>query len=314
MPSLSLRIERIDPLTPQIRRLILVAEAGEALPDFTPGAHIEVQIPGSKPMWRAYSLVNLADASHYEIAVQLEAQSSGGSRWIHGLQVGQPLLVRAPKNHFPLLPDAEDYLLIAGGIGITPMLGMARSLAARRQPFALHYAGREANRMAYLDEVRTLDSAHCWISAGDPARRLPLGEVLASPAHGRQLYVCGPKSLISSVLQTARELGWDDSQLHSELFIGSLDADAAGAFEVELRSSGVTLQVPASKSVLEAMIEADLDPMFDCRRGDCGVCVAQVLEGAADHRDICLSERERADGSFCTCVSRAAGARLVLDL
>lgn len=314
MPSLSLRIERIDPLTPQIRRLILVADADQPLPGFTPGAHIEVQIPGSKPMWRAYSLVSLPDAAHYEIAVQLEDQSSGGSRWMHGVQVGQQLVVRAPKNHFPLVAPASDYLLIAGGIGITPMLGMARSLASRQQPFALHYAGRDADRMAYLEEVLALGTARCWISGGDPAQRLPLTSLLASPTSGRQLYVCGPKPLISNVLQTARELGWDDRQLHSELFIGSLDGETEGAFEVELRTSGITLQVPMGKTVLDAMIEADLDPMFDCRRGDCGVCVAQVLEGAADHRDICLSERERADGSFCTCVSRASSARLVLDL
>ncbi|VVQ13195.1 Carnitine monooxygenase reductase subunit [Pseudomonas fluorescens] len=314
MPSLSLRIERIDPLTPRIRRLILVADAAQPLPGFTPGAHIEVWIPGSKPMWRAYSLVSLPGNVHYEIAVQLEDQSSGGSRWMHEVQVGQQVLVRAPKNHFPLVADASDYLLIAGGIGITPMLGMARALAARQRPFTLHYAGRDAERMAYLEEVQALGTARCWISGGNQARRLPLAHLLDSHASGRQLYVCGPKSLIGEVLQTARGLGWDDSQLHSELFIGSLDTEPEGAFEVELRTSGVTLQVPAGKSVLEAMIEADLDPMFDCRRGDCGVCVAQILEGAAEHRDLCLSARERADGSFCTCVSRASGARLVLDL
>ncbi len=314
MPSLSLRIERIDPLTPQIRRLILVADADQTLPGFSPGAHIEVQIPGRKPMWRAYSLVSLPGNPHYEIAVQLEDQSSGGSRWMHEVQVGQQLSVRAPNNHFPLVANASDYLLIAGGIGITPMLGMARSLAASQQPFTLHYAGRNADRMAYLEEVQALGTSRCWISGGDPARRMPLTRLLESPGSGRQLYVCGPKSLISSVLQTARALGWDDNQLHSELFIGSLGTEAEGGFEVQLRSSGITLQVAAGKSVLDAMIEADLDPMFDCRRGDCGVCVAQVLEGAADHRDSCLSERERADGSFCTCVSRASSARLVLDL
>lgn len=314
MPSLSLRIERIDPLTPRIRRLILVADAQQPLPGFTPGAHIEIQIAGSKPQWRAYSLVNLPGRAHYEIAVQLEEQSSGGSRWIHQLQVGQPLQVRAPKNHFPLVTQASDYLLIAGGIGITPMLGMARALAAGQQPFTLHYAGREAQGMAYLEEVRALGSAHCWISGGDPARRLPLASLLATPHNGRQLYVCGPKALIASVLHSARELGWDDSHVHSELFTGSLDATGDTGFEVELRSSGITLQVPAGKSVLEAMLDTDLDPLFDCRRGDCGVCVAQVLEGSAEHRDICLSARERSDGRFCTCVSRASSARLVLDL
>lgn len=314
MPTLSLRIERIDSLTPHIRRLILTADAGQTLPGFTPGAHIEVQIPGSKPMWRAYSLVSLPEQPHYEIAVQLEDQSSGGSRWMHDVQVGQQLEVREPKNHFPLANDASHYLLIAGGIGITPILGMARSLAANQRSFTVHYAGRDANRMAYLHEVQALDNAQCWISGADPARRLPLNSLLSSPASSSHLYVCGPKSLISDVVQTARTLGWDDSQVHSELFIGTLDTQSESGFEVELRTSGVILQVPAGKSVLDAMIEADLNPLFDCRRGDCGVCVAQVLEGAAEHRDICLSERERAGGSFCICVSRSSSARLVLDL
>lgn len=318
MSSLSLRVERIEPLTPTIRRLILVDASGQRLPGFTPGAHIEVQIPGEKSQWRAYSLVNLPNDDYYEIAVQLEDRSSGGSRWIHGVQVGEPVTVRAPKNHFELMDHADDYLLIAGGIGITPILGMARSLSSRRRPFTLHYAGRAAVGMAYLAEVQALATAQCWVSGGDPALRMPLPTLLDSPASGRQLYVCGPKSLITSVLQSAREAGWDDSRVHSELFIGALGTDsgleAETGFEVELRASGVTLQVPAGQTVLEAMIEADLDPMFDCRRGDCGVCVAQVLEGAVEHRDICLSERERAEGSFCTCVSRASGARLVLDL
>ncbi|WP_109514821.1 PDR/VanB family oxidoreductase [Pseudomonas ovata] len=314
MSSLSLRIERIEPLTATVRRLILVDDAGHPLPAFTPGAHIEVQIPGDKPLWRAYSLVNLPDGQHYEIAVQLEDRSSGGSRWIHGVEAGQPVTVRAPKNHFPLHEQAQDCLLIAGGIGITPILGMARALSSHNRPFTLHYAGREPARMAYLDEVRALGTAQCWISGGDPARRLPLATLLDAPAHGRHLYVCGPKALITSVLQAAREAGWDDEQVHSELFIGALEAEAETGFEVELRASGVTLQVPAGTTVLDAMIAADLDPMFDCRRGDCGVCVAQVLEGEVEHRDICLSARERADGSFCTCVSRASSARLVLDL
>ena len=314
MSSLSLRIERIDPLTPHIRRLILVATGPAPLPAFTPGAHLELQIPGTKPLWRAYSLVNLPEQDHYEIAVQLEDPSSGGSRWLHSVQPGQVLTARAPNNHFALVDEADDFLLIAGGIGITPMLGMARALAARQQPFRLHYAGRDDARMAYLEEVRALDNAQCWISSGDPTRRLPLDTLLNAPTAGRQLYVCGPKTLIAAVLETARACGWDERHVHSELFVGSLDDAADAGFEVELRSSGVTLHVPAGKSVLDAMLEANLDPMFDCRRGDCGVCVTQVLEGSAEHRDICLSERERATGSFCTCVSRASSARLVLDL
>lgn len=314
MSSLSMRVERIDALTAQIRRLFLVPEAADTLPDFTPGAHIELHVPGERVQRRAYSLVNLPGSGHYEIAVQLEEPGTGGSRWVHALQVGECLQVEAPKNHFPLAIDAEQYLLIAGGIGITPMLGMARALVREGREFSLHYAGRDSTRMAYLEEVQGLSSSQCWISGGDASRRLPLADVLGSPQARRHLYVCGPKAMIASVLESARAFGWDESQLHSELFAGSLEGADEGAFEVELRGSGVTLHVPAGKSVLDVMIEADLDPMFDCRRGDCGVCVTQVLEGDAEHRDICLTASERAAGSFCTCVSRASGSRLVLDL
>lgn len=314
MSSLSLRVERIDSLTPRIRRLLLASEGGQALPAFLPGAHIELHVPGERPMQRAYSLVNLPGDNYYEIAVQLEQPGTGGSRWVHGLEEGQAITVEAPKNHFPLSGVAKDALLIAGGIGITPILSMARALKQQGSGFALHYGGRDASGMAYLDEVRAMPEARCWISGEPASGRMPLAEVLAEPVAGRHLYVCGPKSLIADVLDTARGLGWAEDDLHSELFAGSLEVAGETAFDAELRGTGVTLHVPVGQSLLDVMVAAGLDPMFDCRRGDCGVCVTQVLEGDAEHRDICLSERDRASGSFCTCVSRARGGRLVLDL
>ncbi len=314
MSSLCLVVDRIDHLTPRIRRLLLVSADARPLPSFTAGAHIELHVPGERPQRRAYSLVNLPGSDHYEIAVQLEEHSSGGSRWVHGLQVGERIEAQPPKNHFPLSDVPGHSLLIAAGIGITPMLGMARALHALGKSFTLHYAGRAPEHMAYLDESQTRFGAVSWISGGDAGKRLPVAAVLGAPRPNLHLYICGPKALLSSVLEQARALGWAQSNLHFELFAGALDVAGDQAFEVELRTSGVTLQVGAEQTVLDAMIEAGLDPMFDCRRGDCGVCVAQVLDGNATHRDICLSERDREGGSFCTCVSRASSARLVLDL
>ncbi|MGE8152553.1 PDR/VanB family oxidoreductase [Pseudomonas vancouverensis] len=314
MSSLSLRVEHIELLTPRIRRLLLVSSDARPLPGFTAGAHLELHVPGSRVQRRAYSLVNLPDEYHYEIAVQLEETSTGGSRWVHALRVGDELQAEAPRNHFPLHEDTEHALLIAGGIGITPMLGMARSLQAAGKPFTLHYAGRDAAHMAYLPEARTCLDSHCWISGGDPQKRFPAATILKAPKPGLHLYICGPTAMLNSVLACARELGWAEDHLHYELFSGALEMAGDQGFEVHLRESGVTLQVAAGQSVLDAMLEAGLDPMFDCRRGDCGVCVTQVIDGQADHRDICLSERERASGSFCTCVSRARSALLVLDL
>ncbi|MFL1524160.1 PDR/VanB family oxidoreductase [Pseudomonas sp. O230] len=314
MSSLSLRVEHIELLTPRIRRVLLVSSDARPLPGFTAGAHLELHVPGNRAQRRAYSLVNLPDGEHYEIAVQLEASSSGGSRWVHSLKVGDELLAESPRNHFPLHENTEHALLIAGGIGITPMLGMARSLRAAGKPFTLHYAGRDEAQMAYLPEIRACQDNHCWISGGDPQKRFPAAAILTAPRPGLHLYICGPTALLNSVLACAREQGWAEDHLHYELFSGALEMAGDQGFEVLLRESGVSLQVAAGQSVLDAMLQAGLDPMFDCRRGDCGVCVAQVIDGQPDHRDICLSERERASGSFCTCVSRARSALLVLDL
>ncbi|WP_431025438.1 PDR/VanB family oxidoreductase [Halomonas sp. H5] len=316
MPSLSLRVEKVKKLTPRIRQAILKSENGSALPTFLPGAHIELHVPilGDRQVLRAYSLVNLPSDGFYEIAVQLEDSSSGGSSWVHGLEEGQLIKTEAPNNHFPLSGVADDVLLIAGGIGITPILGMARALRLENRSFTLHYAGREARHMAYLDEVQEMPEATCWISSDVTSGRVPLPRVITAPQPGRHLYVCGPKGLIADVLATAEEQGWPKENLHCELFAGSLEAAGEKSFDAELRASGMTLNVPVGQSLLDVMIDAGLDPIFDCRRGDCGVCVAEVLEGEAEHRDICLSESDRATGSFCTCVSRARGERLVLDL
>ncbi|WP_433739682.1 PDR/VanB family oxidoreductase [Pseudomonas putida] len=314
MSSLSLRVEHIELLTPRIRRLLLVSSDARPLPDFTAGSHLELHVPGSRAQRRAYSLVNLPDGEHYEIAVQLEEASTGGSRWVHSLKVGDELLADAPRNHFPLSENTEHALLIAGGIGITPMLGMARALQATGKPFSLHYAGRDAVQMAYLPEARACQDNHFWISGGDPQKRFPAATILAAPRPGLHLYICGPSAMLNNVLTCAREQGWAEDHLHYELFSGALEIAGDQGFEVRLQESGVSLQVAAGQSVLDAMLQAGLDPMFDCRRGDCGVCVTQVIDGQPDHRDICLSERDRASGSFCTCVSRASSALLVLDL
>ncbi|WP_321793659.1 PDR/VanB family oxidoreductase [Burkholderia pyrrocinia] len=316
MTTLRMRVEQIDTLTPTIRRLLLASADGSPLPSFDAGAHIGLHVPiGGRTQRRAYSLVNATGhASHYEIAVQLEPAGSGGSSWVHGLATGAELDVNAPRNDFPLHPDAASYLLIAGGIGITPILSMARALCAACKTYALHYAAREARLMAYHDEVAAMPGATCWLDGGDPREGMPLAATIGAPVPGRHLYVCGPRGLIDAALAQAEALGWPAAQLHSELFAVTQDSATDSAFEVELKTSGRTLQVPADKTILDVMIDAGLDPLFDCRRGDCGVCTTQVIEGEPEHRDICLSQQDREQGDFCPCVSRAKSSRLVLDL
>jgi vanillate O-demethylase ferredoxin subunit len=318
MNTIALQVEHIDPLTPRVRRLLLKGLDGTPLPAYAPGSHIELHVPASGPngpLHRAYSLVRpVATADRYEIAVQLEETGTGGSRWVHQLQVGDRLDATPPRNHFPMHGEAQRPLLLAAGIGITPILCMALALRERGLPFDLHYVARDAAQAAYAADVQHLDGATCWFDGGDPRRGLPLAEVIGRPLPGRHLHVCGPKGFITATLDTARDLGWPEAQLHCELFTGTLAAAGDRAFTVELKASGMTLAVPVGKSVMDVMEDAGLDPMFDCRRGDCGICVAQVIDGEADHRDHCLSARDRQSGSFCTCVSRARSERLVLDL
>ncbi|MFD1561538.1 PDR/VanB family oxidoreductase [Paraburkholderia silviterrae] len=316
MTTMRMRVSRIDTLTPAIRRLWLVCANGAPLPGFEAGAHIGLRIPiDGRSQRRAYSLVNATDhAEAYEIAVQLEPGGTGGSIWVHRLQVGDELDVTPPQNDFPLDDAARSCLLIAGGIGITPILSMARSLERAGRPYDLHYAAREPGAMAYADEVRALARATCWFDGGNPSNGMPLETTIGAPQKDRHLYVCGPAGFIHAVLEQARQNGWPNDHLHCELFSATPAAGADSGFEVELTASGVTLHVPETQSILDAMIGAGLDPVFDCRRGDCGVCVTRVLSGEADHRDICLSDEDRDRGDFCPCVSRAKSARLVLDL
>lgn len=317
MSNLAMQVEQTEALTPRIRRLVLSSVDGAPVPAYTAGAHIELHVPADgarRAMRRAYSLVTPADGgSRYEIAVQLEPEGTGGSRWVHTLQCGDRLTVSTPKNHFPLADRAEQHLLLAGGIGVTPILCMARTLQQAGHCFELHYAARERALAAYRDAIDGL-GGRCWFDGGDPRRGMPLDATIAAPAARRHLYVCGPKSFIAAVLESARRLGWAEDQLHCELFSGALDVQGDQPFTVELSQSGVTLEVPVGKTVMDVMEDKGLETLFDCRRGECGVCVAKVLTGEADHRDICLSPRERESGSFCTCVSRARSARLVLDL
>jgi ferredoxin-NADP reductase len=316
--TLALHVRHIETLTPRVRKLVLGLADGAPLPAYEAGAHIELHVPGTAnagPLHRAYSLVRpSAGAKALEIAVQLEENGSGGSRWVHSLQSGDTLTANPPRNLFPLQGQQQRPLLLAAGIGITPILCMALELERQGLAHEMHYVARSRELAAYAGEVEALAGATCWFDEGDPSRGIPLPTVIGPPIAERHLHVCGPKPFIAAVLDTARQLGWPEEQLHCELFTGALAAQGDRAFEVELKDSGLTLSVAADQTILEAMESAGLDPLFDCRRGDCGICVARVLGGDADHRDICLSAREHEAGNFCICVSRARGERLVLAL
>jgi vanillate O-demethylase ferredoxin subunit len=318
MPDmLELVVASVASLTPAIKAFVLRSANGAPLPPFTPGAHLGVQVmqPNGHAGQRAYSLAKPhSNEDCYEIAVLHEPQGAGGSAWMHALAEGAALTAHAPRNDFVLHKGNAAPLLIAGGIGITPLLCMARALAAQGQPFEFVYATRSAETTAYLEEVRALGGTLVH-DGGDPSRGIDLRALLAAPATGRHLHVCGPRGMVQAVVDTARALGWPGDHVHFELFAGALEQAGDKAFEVRTLRSGKTLTVRPDQSLLDVLIAAGLDPLYDCRQGDCGVCAVDVAEGVPDHRDHNLSPREKAGGkTICTCVSRAKTPQLVLDI
>lgn len=311
---LALVVASVTPLTPAIKAFVLQSANGDLLPPFAPGAHLSIQVAEASGQ-RAYSLVRPHDGNgSYEIAVLHEPQGTGGSAWMHGLAPGAVLAAHPPRNDFALHKGCLPPLLLAGGIGITPLLCMARALAAEGQAFDLFYATRSEEATAYLDVVRALGGTVVH-DGGDPARGLDLRALLAAPQSGRHLHVCGPRGMVQAVVDTARAQGWPDDHVHFELFAGALAEAGDTPFEVRTLRSGKTLTVQPGQSLLDVLIAAGLDPMYDCRQGDCGVCAVDVVEGVPDHRDHNLSPREKAGGkTLCTCVSRAKTPHLVLDI
>lgn len=295
----------------------LVAEDGNALPAFTAGAHIDVHV--ATGLIRQYSLSNDPSERHrWRIAVLREATSRGGSAGMHeSVQPGDVLRVSEPRNHFRLV-DAPRTLLLAGGIGVTPILAMARTLHAQGRDFAFHYCGRSAGRMAFLEELTAAEFAgRVFLHADDvPAQKFHAEQVLAEPAADGHLYVCGPNGFMDHVLGTAKRLGWADANLHREYFAGVATALASdGSFEVRVASTGLSCQVPAGKTVIEVLAAHGVEVQTSCEAGVCGTCLTRVLEGTPDHRDSFLTDGEHAaNDQFTPCCSRALSPLLVLDL
>lgn len=319
--DLTVRIARKQPEAQDICSLELVAQQGE-LPAFSAGAHIDMVLPGPHgELIRQYSLCNAPGETHrYQIAVLREPQSRGGSDRVHdGLAVGDILRISVPRNHFPLAAQAPHSLLLAGGIGITPLLAMAEQLSRQGAPFALHHATRTRARTPFLARIAAAPYAqqvtHHY-SEGDRAQRLDIAATLAQAAAGSHVYVCGPQRFIDAVLATARSQGWPEDRLHSEYFSAApIDTSGDGAFELEIASTGQLITVQPKQTALQALHAAGLDIASSCEEGVCGTCLTGVKSGTPDHRDHYLTtEEHQANDQFMPCCSRARSARLVLDL
>lgn len=324
---MQLRVDQVEFLTPVIKQFRLVTtDPSVRLPDYEAGAHIsmEVRLEGGTSDWRRYSLVDLECADSrldgvraYTVAVRLDDRSRGGSRYLHtSVSAGDTIRVLPPRNDFHLAATVGPALLIAGGIGVTPLASMAAEAAARGQPVRMFLAGRNRESLAYVEPLKLLMGDCLQLHVDEEAQGPPdLAGVLATAGPGAHIYVCGPQPMLDSVLSGARALGIDSGRIHFEMFAPPKSALADREFEVVLARSGRVLRVPLDKTLLEVLNEANCDVLSDCERGECGVCRVDVLEGAVDHRDYALTEREKAEGRVMhTCVSRSLSDRLVLDL
>ncbi|WP_028923122.1 PDR/VanB family oxidoreductase [Pseudonocardia acaciae] len=311
----TLRLVRQTWLAEGVRELRFRDPAGGELPGWEPGAHVTVMLPNG--VGRDYSLCgDPADRAEWTVAVLREPASRGGSSYVHErLGVGELLAVDGPRNNFPLRP-AGRYLLVAGGIGVTPILAMARELASAGAAWSMLYCGRERSGMAYLPELRELAgdalAVHCDDEHGGPP---DLDAVLGELPTGTHVYCCGPEGLLAAVADRLPE----SVPLSVERFRADapapLAADAEPEFDVVCAGSGVRARVAAGVSILDALAGAGVEVPSSCREGICGTCETKVLAGEPDHRDLLLSDEEKRSGqTMLLCVSRCRSPELLLDL
>lgn len=308
-----LQVATVEQYAENVLTLTLNHPDGHRLPDWTPGAHLDVLLPNG--VSRQYSLCgDRWDPYRYRLGVLLDAHSRGGSHYIHeSLRPGDRVGVGGPRNNFALVPSRR-YLFIAGGIGITPILPMIQQAEFVDADWSLVYAGRRRATMAFTDEVISYGSrVHLW--PVDETGRPDLPALLATADPATKVYCCGPAGLLAATEAACRH--WPPYSLHTERFVAQDPQRPARnrTFEVELRRSGLNVTVPPDLSVLDAVQRAGIDTLSSCRQGVCGTCETGVLEGLPDHRDSILADHER-DANDCmfVCVSRSRTDRLVLDL
>nr|ART90049.1 flavodoxin reductases (ferredoxin-NADPH reductases) family 1 [uncultured bacterium] len=300
-------LEAID-----VMSVTLVAPDGATLPDWEPGAHVDIVLPGG--LTSQYSLCGATDARYWKIAVLLEREGKGVSRYIHErLRPGDMLLVGGPRNHFPL-DDAERFLFIAGGIGITPMLPMIAAAERLGRPWTLAYGGRSLGRMAFIDELDAY-GGRVRLYPQDDCGMIPIESLLGQAEEGSKVYCCGPEPLLAAVEQLSATLGRAAPRVERFAAKPQDDIGPSTAFRVTLERSGKTLTVPANRTIVEVLEENQVFVPTSCEEGVCGSCETRVLCGQVDHRDALLSPAERLHNqTMMICVSRAKGPHLTLDL
>jgi cytochrome P450/ferredoxin-NADP reductase len=309
------RVCEIHPEVDGIVRLTVEDPQGRTLPRWTPGAHVEVVIGGFN---RNYSLCGAQEDQHrLQFTVLHDPQGRGGSSFIHAhVEPGMLIGIRGPKNHFRLDESAASYLLIAGGIGITPIIAMADRLKSLGRNYEIHYAARSPAKMAFLGRLQRDHGDRLHLYSSQDGQRLDLQTCLRQVGPAGQVYACGPERLLNNLTDLTHD--WPDNVVHIERFSGSgtqLDPEHEIGFDVELQDSGLTVHVPPEKTALQALRDAGVDVQSDCEEGLCGTCEVGLVEGDIDHRDKVLTQSERQENRrMMVCCSRARSGKIVLAL
>jgi len=315
--SLVLTVAEVVPLTQGVRHVRFADAAGRTLPSFTPGSHLVLSCGtgvDGRPRRNAYSLTGPEfEPDHYSISVRLDEHGRGGSRWVHELGVGQVVRAGMPRSAFAPVLTARHHVLVAGGIGVTPILSHVRAARKWGRSFEVHYIFREGDG-PHLEDLRELCRDRLHIYNTPESFWAHMEPALLDQPLGTHLYVCGPPGLIDALTGRARQDGWPDARVHYEHF-GVGDLDPGNPFTAHLGRTGVDVTVDSGVSLLEALESEGLAVPSLCRQGVCGECRLPVRGGGVDHRDMYLSEAEKAVGDcMMPCVSRARGERLELDL
>ncbi|NNE52480.1 MAG: cytochrome P450 [Sulfitobacter sp.] len=310
-PWREVKIAKAEPVATDILGLELT---GDALPAYEAGAHVDVRIKSG--LIRQYSLTgDPADGTKYRLGVLLDPKSRGGSSAIHAtFKAGETIKISRPRNNFPL-QDAAHTILFAGGIGVTPMLGMAYALEAQGASWEMHYCGRKADRLAFRTEMEQFGGkVQFHLDDGPKTQALDIHAVLRDPANDRHLYVCGPNGFMDFVVSASEANGWASECVHLERFGAEVDTDGA-PFTVVAQASGKTFEVAPGETITEKLAENGIDVAVSCQSGVCGTCLTRVIEGTPDHRDLVQTDIEKASNAQITiCCSRSKTRKLVLDI
>jgi dimethylamine monooxygenase subunit B len=306
-------IRSVTTITPTVRQIEIVPAGG--VQTFNAGAHIDVTVMvDGLPQTRSYSLVGTSGSDHYRIAVKLKSDSKGGSAYMWTLEPGARLEITNPKSSFELDFGHSEYLLIAGGIGITPLVGMAMVLKRRGARFRLLYAARTADELAFASELRTEIGDQLETFVAQDGQMIDLAQVFSLLPQGALCAMCGPMPMLDDARRLWNAAAHPASNLRWETF-GSSGSHASVEFKVIIPRLSREITVPRTRSLLDVLDEAGVGVIFDCRKGECGLCAMPILsvDGEVDHRDVFFSDEQKKDNHMlCACVSRATGT-LVID-